>query len=109
MVLAAGAGCASLGRDFSDQTAAKIVIGQTTRAQIEQQLGEPFRKGLDSGDPSVTYLYYQMGLFAAPRSKDLVITYDRNGVVKSYTYNQSVEPNREADDLDLPGPKDESK
>jgi hypothetical protein len=81
------AGCATLGRDFPDDFALKIILNQTTRADIEKTLGAPFRTGLDSGNPTSTYLYYHLGLFSQPVTKDLSITYTAQNTVKSYTFN----------------------
>jgi hypothetical protein len=83
-------GCATLGHDFPADTAMSIKLDQTTRADIEKQLGPPFRTGLDSGDPTATYLYYHLGLFSDPVTKDLTITYTPQGKVKSYTYNSNL-------------------
>ncbi len=84
------AGCATLGHDFPPDVASSIQIGHTTRADIEKRLGPPFRTGLDSGDPTATYLYYHLGLFANPVTKDLTITYTAQGTVKAYTFNSNV-------------------
>ncbi|NTV51779.1 MAG: hypothetical protein HGA76_02015, partial [Candidatus Firestonebacteria bacterium] len=53
----------------------------------EKQLGQPYRTGLDSGDPTATYMYYRLGLFTDAVTKDLTIRFDGRGLVKSYTYN----------------------
>jgi hypothetical protein len=82
--------CATVGTDFPDQYASKIVIGKTTRADIEKHLGRPFRTGLDSGDPTASYVYYHLGLFSEPVTKDLTVRYSNGGVVKSYTFNANV-------------------
>lgn len=91
-LLAAGAlaGCATVGKNFPEDAAARIVLNQTTRAQIEKELGAPFRTGLDSGNPTVTYLYYRFGLFADPITKDLTITYTPQNTVKAYTFNSNA-------------------
>ncbi len=81
------AGCVTLGRPIPAQVAPSIVIGQTTRAEIEAQLGPPYRVGLDSGNPSVTYLYYRIGLFIQPVTTDLTVVFNAEGKVQSYDYN----------------------
>ncbi len=80
-------GCVTLGHPIPAQVAPSIVIGQTTRAEIETQLGPPYRVGLDSGNPSVTYLYYRLGLFIHPVTTDLTIVFNAKGIVQSYDYN----------------------
>jgi outer membrane protein assembly factor BamE (lipoprotein component of BamABCDE complex) len=84
--------CATVGNEFPSDTASKLVIGTTTRAQVEKLLGQPYRTGSDSGDQTSSYIYYHLGLFINPVTKDLTVRFDANGVVKSYTYNADTEP-----------------
>lgn len=84
------AGCATVGRDFPGDFAAGIELNRTTRAQVEQALGPPFRRGLDSGLPTATYLYYRVGLFGRPVTKDLTVTYAPDGTVTAYTFNSNL-------------------
>ena len=89
------AGCVTVGRPVPWEAASHIVIGQTTRADIEERLGPPYRTGLDSGLPSVTYLLYRLGLFSEPVTTDLTIVYTPDGHVKSYTFNSNQSPEEE--------------
>jgi len=82
--------CATVGNEFPADSASKLVIGKTTRAQVEKQLGQPYRTGLDSGDPTSSYIYYRVGLFINPVTEDLTVRFDGHGVVKSYTYNANT-------------------
>lgn len=84
-------GCATLGENFPDDVAASIVIGQTTRTDIEKKIGAPFRTGVDSGNPTATYLYYRLGLFVSPITKDLTVTYSPQGIVKAYVFNSNLD------------------
>jgi outer membrane protein assembly factor BamE (lipoprotein component of BamABCDE complex) len=90
--------CATVGNEFPSDYAAKLVVGKTTRADVEKQLGAPNRSGLDSGDPTATYMYYRLGLFVDTITKDLTIRFDGHGVVKSYTYNANIPPAAEKAD-----------
>jgi len=83
-------GCATLGNNFPNDFAARMEIGKTTRMEIEKALGPPFRTGLDSGEPTATYLYYRLGLFINPTTKDLTVTYSPGGIVKKYVFNSNV-------------------
>ena len=83
------AGCATMGNDFPGGYASTIVVSQTTRAEVENILGTPFRTGLDSGHPTSTYLFYRVGLFNQPVTKDLTVTYAPDNTVKSYSYNSN--------------------
>jgi outer membrane protein assembly factor BamE (lipoprotein component of BamABCDE complex) len=87
--------CATVGNEFPSDSPAKLVIGKTTRVQVEKLLGQPYRTGLDSGDPTFSYLYYRVGLFINPVTKDLTVRFDKQGVVKSYTYNADTNPVQE--------------
>jgi len=89
LLIAGLSGCATLGRDFSGNFVQKIKIGETTRAQVEQNLGPPFRTGLDSGDATASYLFYHLGIFTNPVTKDLTLTYSPEGIVKAYTFNSN--------------------
>jgi hypothetical protein len=80
-------GCVTVGKPFSSTVVSEIIIGETTRTIIEQSLGSPFRTGIDSGDPTATYMHYKFGLFGSPTTTDLTIVYTKAGIVKSYTYN----------------------
>ncbi|MBN1596238.1 hypothetical protein JW933_09960 [candidate division FCPU426 bacterium] len=84
------AGCVTVGRTFKEDYVSKIVIGQTTRAEIEQQLGVPFRTGVDSGDLTATYMYYHLGLFSRPVTTDLKITYSSQNKVKAYVFDSNA-------------------
>jgi len=92
------AGCATVGRDFPEAFASKIVLNQMTRAEVEKQLGAPFRTGLDSGNPTATYLYYYVGLFIDPITKDLTVTYTPQGTVKAYTFNSNEHSEKDKQD-----------
>ena len=96
--VAALAGCATMGNDFPGGYASTIVVSQTTRAEVENILGTPFRTGLDSGHPTSTYVYYRIGLFNRPVTKDLTVTYAPDNTVKSYSFNSNESARQEKDD-----------
>ncbi len=83
-------GCATIGNNFPHDFTSRIEIGKTTRLEIEKALGSPFRTGLDSGDPTASYLYYRLGLFISPITKDLTVTYSSEGIVKRCVFNSNV-------------------
>lgn len=82
-------GCLTVGRNFRTDNLAWIVTDKTDRKEVQQRLGEPFRTGLDSGTPTWTYGYYQYRLFGDTCTKDLVIYFNKDGTVSSYTFNTS--------------------
>jgi len=87
-------GCATVGREFSFKGPDSIVIGQTTRASILKEYGEPFRVGYENGNEKWTYGYYKYRLFGDSDTKDLEITFDKNGIVNSYGYDSSIEEDK---------------
>lgn len=81
------AGCANVGQEFPDQRASELVIGTTSQQQVQQMFGEPWRVGYEDGLRTWTYGKYHYTLLGSSSTKDLVIRFDRNNLVKSYTYN----------------------
>jgi outer membrane protein assembly factor BamE (lipoprotein component of BamABCDE complex) len=98
-LLAAGAaallaGCVTVGRDFPAQRVAKLQIGTTTRDQVRDLFGQPWRTGLEDGQPTWTYGHYHYTLLGNTRTRDLVVRFDPRGVVQSYTFS-STDPKDE--------------
>jgi len=83
--------CVSLGRQFDTGAVKGIVEGRTTQSEIETTFGSPFRTGLDSGDTTWTYINYSFGLFSRQKAVDLVVRFNADGTVKSYTFNSTEE------------------
>ena len=81
-------GCASAGKDFNVHMVPQIKLHQTTRAQIEQMFGAPWRTGLEDGKQTWSYGTYKYSL-SDTLSRDLVIRFDPNGTVASYTFNSN--------------------
>lgn len=86
------AGCVTIGRDFPTQRVSKLEIGATTRAQVRDLFGTPWRTGVEDGQPTWTYGHYRYALLGTTRTRDLVVRFDAHGVVASYTFN-STDPN----------------
>jgi outer membrane protein assembly factor BamE (lipoprotein component of BamABCDE complex) len=80
-------GCASIGEKFPVQDVAQIEIGKTTQKQIMDMFGSPWRTGLESGQKTWTYGNYRYALFQEKQATDLVIRFDQNNVVVSYTFS----------------------
>lgn len=83
-------GCFSAGRDFAAAPVKTIEKGVTTKADIQQHFGEPFRRGIDDGYESWTYLYNSWSAFSTLRSKDLYVVFNKDGTVRSYTFNSNL-------------------
>lgn len=82
------AGCVTAGKDFNYHMVPQIQLHQTTRAQIEQMFGPPWRTGVEDGKQTWSYGTYKYGV-GDTLSRDLVIRFDTNGTVASYTFNSS--------------------
>ena len=87
LLAALAAGCFSVGTPFATHRVSQIQIGVTTRDQIQQQFGSPWRTGLEDGDETWTYGRYVYTIAAPARTADLKVSFDRNGVVSSYTFS----------------------
>lgn len=100
----ASAGNAALKKETSESIAAKIVKGSTTQAQIRALLGSPSSSDFtDSGNQIWRYSHTSskaMGrnfipyanLFSSGanvESKELVIFFDKDGVVQNYSMEES--------------------
>jgi hypothetical protein len=94
IILLAAAGCATIGHDFPVERVAEIRLQETTRAQIGEMFGEPWRTGIEDGQPTWTFARYHYSLFGQPSTRDLVVRFDDRGKVVSYTFNTTE---READ------------
>jgi len=82
------AGCVSAGKDFNVHMVPQIKLHHTTRAQIEQMFGPPWRTGVEDGKQTWSYGSYKYGI-SDTQSRDLVVRFDSHGTVVSYTFNSS--------------------
>ncbi len=82
-------GCVTVGRQFPAQHVEGIIIGETTRQDIQAKFGEPWRTGSDDGNPTWTFGWYRYSAFSAAKTRDLVVTFDKQEVVISYSFNAS--------------------
>ena len=86
-VLVTLVGCASVGRDFATHNVDQITIGETTRAEIQEMFGEPWRTGIEDGKRAWTYGKYRWSAFGDDETTDLVVRFNNDGTVSSYVYN----------------------
>lgn len=78
-------GCTpTVGKAFPVYKIREIEVDKTTMAEVRQLFGEPWRTGLENGQRTWTYGEYGVNL-----SRDLVIRYDEENVVKSYSFSSS--------------------
>jgi outer membrane protein assembly factor BamE (lipoprotein component of BamABCDE complex) len=87
LIILAFSGCASVGREFPADKVSTIRIGETTQNDIYNTFGPPWRTGIENGLTTWTYADYHYSLFNDGSTEDLVVRFDRNGVVASYVFN----------------------
>ena len=75
----------SMGRPFPVKQVRQIEIDKTTKAEIRQMFGGPWRTGLANGQRTWTYGEYSM-----QTTRDVVIRFDDQNLVKSYSFSSSV-------------------
>ncbi len=84
-------GCANAGRQFPSAEVSQIQIGTTIRDDILRFFGSPWRTGIEDGMTTWTYGHYQYKIFGEPYSKDLVVRFDKQDKVISYTYSETAD------------------
>ena len=83
-------GCSmSTGQPFPVAKVKDIQIDVTTQNDIRTFFGEPWRTGIEDGYKTWTY-----GQYTLKDSRDLVIRFDGNGLVKSYSFSSSFPEDR---------------
>ena len=85
-----GTGCMTVGHPFATHEVSRLEIGKTSREEVRDLLGEPWRTGLEDGDSTWTYGHYRYSLFGEATTRDLVVRFDALGVVSSYSFNTTV-------------------
>lgn len=79
--------CATVGREFPTERVSDIELQGTTRAEIQEMFGPPWRTGIEDGYETWTYGRYRYAIFSDAKTKDLVVRFNDQGVVRSYTFN----------------------
>jgi len=89
--------CATVGRDFSHQAVAQIKIGITSRDEVRRLFGSPWRIGIENGADTWTYGSYRYRIFKAPASSDLVVRFNPQGLVESFSFSTTESPEAKRD------------
>ena len=84
-------GCAKVGYEFNSNRVKEIKIGKTTQSDIIKMFGQPWRKGIENGVTMWTYGRYTYRIIGEADTKDLVVKFDNEGKVSSYTFNTTVD------------------
>lgn len=80
-------GCFTVGHDFPTDQVSAIKIGKTTQNEIRSMFGSPWRVGIEDGARTWTYGKYRYSVFSAASTRDLVVRFDEQGIVTSYSFN----------------------
>lgn len=83
-------GCAKVGHEFNAQHVNELKIGQTTKSDVKNMFGEPWRIGNENGVTMWTYGKYTYYLIGEADTKDLVIKFNDDNTVRSYTFNKTL-------------------
>ena len=79
-------GCITLGKEFPEANVSSITIGLTTKNEVRKLFGSPWLSGVQDGKPAWTYGSYDYSLFGERKAKDLVVQFNDQGKVSSFTY-----------------------
>ena len=81
-------GCGTVGESFNTSNVANIANGVTT----QQMFGEPFKTGIQNGQPVWVYEDHRYSIVSENKSKDLIITFNSDGIVQSHQFMSSMPP-----------------
>ncbi len=93
-LVALGLGCVSVGQEFDPQRVPELEIGVSQREDVRRLLGDPWRTGIEDGLPTWTYAHYRYSVFSPVQTRDLIVRFDAEGVVRSYGFNSTYEQDR---------------
>jgi hypothetical protein len=88
LVLLTGCISTRIGREFPSPGTHWIVVGKSDRWGLQRMLGEPYQVGFENGDPTWRWLYVQRDPAGAV-SKDLIVRFNADGVVKTYSFTSN--------------------
>jgi outer membrane protein assembly factor BamE (lipoprotein component of BamABCDE complex) len=86
-VLLGVSGCLTVGKEFPARPVTRLEVGKTTREEVREWFGIPWRMGMENGQRTWTYGHYRYSLFGAAKTRDLVCRFDADGVLASYNFN----------------------
>ena len=85
------AGCGSTGKNFPVLHIGNIQNGVTTQSQILDWFGLPYIEGMRNGDPMWTFQFDSWSAVGDDKSKELVLLFGQNNVVKAYRYASNMD------------------
>lgn len=82
--------CSSNGRDYDTTHLTDIQNDVTTKAQAREWFGDPFKIGQRDNLEMWTYQFDGKS-GGKDESKDLILMFDDNGIVKAYRYSTNMD------------------
>ena len=79
----------TMGKNFDSSELKSIQNNVTSQEEILERLGAPFKKGFENRQTIWTYQFDQWNAVGPTHSKDLVILFDKENIVKAYRYATS--------------------
>jgi hypothetical protein len=79
-------GCIYYGRDFPVTPVREIKNNVTTQRELFANFGEPDRRGIENGNEVWIYSYQYYELAQLRESKELVVLFNADKTVRSYSY-----------------------
>jgi len=85
------AGCGSSGKNFPVVHVDEIQNGVTTQSQILDWFGVAYKEGVRNGNPMWTYQFDTWQSIGKDKSKELVILFDKENIVRAYRYASNMD------------------
>ena len=79
----------TVGKNFDSSELKSIQNNVTSQEEIFERFGPPFKKGIESGQVMWTYQFDKWSAVGPAQSKDLVILFDKENIVKAYRHTTS--------------------
>lgn len=83
-------GCGTVGKDFPSSQVVNIKAHSTTKSQVLEMFGLPYKEGKQNGFSTWIYEKSMWSALGEKSSKDLIIMFDKAGVVNAYRYTSSA-------------------
>lgn len=82
--------CITVGREFRPDAVQLVELNVTTRDEVREALGAPWRTGVEDGLETWTYGHYRYSMFGPSRTRDLKVKFNDAGVLVSYQYDTTT-------------------
>lgn len=91
LILLLAAGCGTVGKNFSSDKVQNIQNNITTQSEVLDWFGVPYKEGTENTHTMWTYQFDKYSVFTDAQSKDLVVLFDENNIVKAYRFTSSID------------------